>query len=76
MKTLAAVLLQLDLFDADSFGHLTSLFSFEEAVSKSAIDRSGLPLLSDLISSLKFKKNKTLTAAHQCCETQDVCLLG
>ena len=56
MKTLAAVLLQLDLFDGDSFGHLTPLFSFEVAVSKSAIDRSGLPLLSDLISSLKFKK--------------------
>lgn len=54
VKTLAAVLLQLDLFDPDRFlDHLVLSLSSEEAVRQLAVDRDGLPLLSDLVSSLK-----------------------
>lgn len=56
METLAAVLLQLNLFDVDSFSdHLALLFSSEEAISQHAIYCNGLPLLSDLVSSLKYE---------------------
>lgn len=59
METLAAVLLQLNLFDVDSFSdHLAPLFSSEEAVSQRAIYCNGLSLLSDLVSGLKFVKEK------------------
>lgn len=59
METFAAVLLQLNLFDVDSFSdHLAPLFSSKEAVSQRAIYCDGPPLLSDLVSSLKFKKKK------------------
>lgn len=54
MKTLAAVLLQLDLLDPDRFlDHLVLSLSSEEAVQQLAVDRDRLPLLSDLVSSLK-----------------------
>lgn len=56
VETLAAVLLQLNLFDVDSFSdHLTPLFSSKETVSQCAIYCDGPPLLSDLVSSLKFE---------------------
>lgn len=54
METLAAVLLQLNLFDVDIFSnHLTPLFSSKEAVSQCAVYCNGTALLGDLISSLK-----------------------
>lgn len=54
VKTLAAVLLQLDLFDPDPFlDHLVLSLPSEEAVQQLAVDRYGLPLLSDLVSSLE-----------------------
>ena len=57
METLAAVLLELDLFDVDGFSdHLALLFSSEEAVSQHAVYCDGPPLLSDLVSGLKFEK--------------------
>lgn len=55
METLATVLLQLNLFDVDSFSDHLTLFSSKEAVSQCAIYCDGLPLLSDLVSSLKFE---------------------
>lgn len=55
VKALAAVLLQLDLFDPDRFlDHLIPLLSSVEAVQQRAVDRDGLPLLSDLESGLKM----------------------
>lgn len=54
VETLAAVLLQLDLFDADSsFDHLVPLFPSKEAVIQEAIYCDGPSLLCDLVSSLK-----------------------
>lgn len=54
VETLAAVLLQLDLFDPDRFlDHLVLSLFTKEAVQQLAVDRDGLPLLSDLVSSLK-----------------------
>lgn len=59
MKALAAVLLQLDLFDPDRFlDHLVPLLSSQEAVQQRAVDRDGLPLLSDLESGLKIQEMK------------------
>lgn len=55
MQTLAAVLLQLDLFDADRPPHhLVPLLPSEEAVSQRAVDRDGPPLLGDLVAGLRF----------------------
>lgn len=55
MQTFAAVLLQLDLFDADRPPHhLVPLLSSEEAVSQRAIDCDGPPLLGDLVAGLRF----------------------
>lgn len=55
VKALAAVLLKLDLFDPDRFlDHLIPLLSSEEVVQQRAVDRDGLPLLSDLESGLKM----------------------
>lgn len=60
VQTLAAVLLQLNLFDVDRFPHhLIPFFPSEEAVSQCAIHRNGLPLLSDLVASLKFRHKST-----------------
>lgn len=60
VQTLAAVLLQLNLLDADRFpNHLILLFPSEEAVSQCAIHRNGPPLLSDLVASLKFRHKST-----------------
>lgn len=59
MQALAAVLLELDLFDPDRFlDHLIPLLSSEEAVQQRPVDRDGLPLLSDLESGLKIQKMK------------------
>lgn len=56
METFAAVLFQLNLLDDGSFSdHLASLFSSKEAVSQLAIDCDRPPLLSDLVSGLKFQ---------------------
>lgn len=55
VKALAAVLLKLDLFDADRFlDHLIPLLSSEEAVQQHAVGRDGPALLSDLESRLKI----------------------
>lgn len=61
METLAAVLLQLNLFDVDIFSdHLAPPFSSKDAVSQDAIHSNGLPLLGDLVSSLKKQKYSTI----------------
>lgn len=55
MEALAAVLLQLNLLDADGFlDDLAPVLSSEEAVSEHAVYRDGPPELRDLVSSLKF----------------------
>lgn len=73
METLAAVLLQLNLFDVDSFSdHLAPLFSSEEAVSQRAIYCNGLPLLSDLVSGLKFVKEKRKRKRGKCIRENSV----
>lgn len=54
METLAAVLLQLNLFDAHTFSdNLVLLLPTREAVLKHAIHRNGPSLLRDLVSRLK-----------------------
>lgn len=59
VQTLAAVLLQLDLLDPDSFlDHLLLSLSAEEAVQQLAVHGDGLPLLSDLVSGLAASKRK------------------
>lgn len=59
VETLAAVLLQLDLFDPDCLlDHLVLLLSSEEAVQQRAVHRDGPPLLSDLVSGLRIQKMK------------------
>lgn len=65
METLAAVLLQLNLFYVNSLSdHLVPIFSSKEVVSQFAIYCNGPPLLSDLVSSLigenKIQYYKTL----------------
>lgn len=56
METLAAVLLQLNLFDGGcSPDHLAPLFPSEDAVGQRAVDCDGPPLLRDLVSSLKVE---------------------
>lgn len=54
VETLPTVLLQLNLFDMDIFpDHLAPLLSSKQAVSQCTIYCNGLPLLGDLVSSLK-----------------------
>lgn len=56
MKTFPAVLLQLNLFNVDIFfDHLIPLFSSNKTVNQLAVYCDGSPLLSDLVSSLKFE---------------------
>lgn len=60
MEALAAVLLQLNLFDVYGFSdHLTILFSCQDAVIQCAVYSDGSPLLSDLVSSLKCENTST-----------------
>lgn len=59
MEALAAVLLQLDLFDPDPFlDHLVLSLPSQEAVGQLAVHRDGPPLLGDLVSSLKVEERK------------------
>lgn len=68
MEALAAVLLQLNLFDVDRFSdHLTILFSRKDAVIQYAVYSDGSPLLSDLVSSLKSENKSTKYKKIQCC---------
>lgn len=54
VQTLAAVLLQLDLFDLYAFSdHLAPLLPAEEAVRQHAVYRNWPSLLSDLVSGLE-----------------------
>lgn len=61
VETLAAVLLQLNLFDVHVFSyHLAPLFPSQEAVGQRAVHGDRLPLLSDLVSGLRGGKSNYL----------------